>query len=392
MEASLRSTPVRPAKLRNALPAGLVHNPALIQFLQTYSRGLIVYEPQRVRLPDLLVDMVQHIEQRPLAIVCSRLDDVGRYMRALLEAGITAIQLAAADICENREATVMVGTPAGIATAMSDVGAPEYLIGTSPRLATQERVDRIARWSRRSFYLMTTTEPLTASELIELKEHLHDAELRIPVLGTVQREVAVTWLKSKFGLRLADPKLPALKRNAIWRHAGRNRLVARVARRVVAGLPAKGRSGGGHLHGESKVPRTIVVVENGEHALALQRDHLPWPIICLRRFDRAGLLRTDTIVTIPERRHEVVGPAIVTMAALARLEGADAIIRADAGTGLLPLSPEMLACPFDGLNQLRLVDFADRGHPILRQRTRKRRRAYEAAPQLPFAPSPALMS
>ena len=389
MEALKTSSPVQPVTQRaDEIPAERARDPALIRCLFSHRRGLVVFEPSRVKLADLLVQAVEHLDHRPIAIACSRLVDVGRYTRALLDAGITAIQLVAANIWENQDATVVVGTPAGVEMTVAHAsGRLDCLLVTSPRLLLQQGGQQIASQSRRSFCLMSADETMATSELAELKGRLDGTELRIPALGMVQRGVAITWQTLNFSVDSAGLALPALKRRAIWRHPGRNRLVARAAQQAVAGQAASGPSESDRESGDTEVLRTIVAVENLEHATVLQRHHLHWPIVCLRRFDQAGLPGNHNIVAIPERRHQVVGPAIVTMAALSHLEGADVIVRADAGTGTLPFSPEMLGRPFDGSNQLQLLDFKDRSHPILRQRSRERKRAYEADPRLQGTPN-----
>jgi len=71
--------------------------------------------------------------------------------------------------------------------------------------------------------------------------------------------------------------------------------------------------------------------------------------------------------------------AIVTLAALAvaDLAPVDVLVRADAGTGLPPLTPGQLAQPDGDDRSLLLVDVSDRHHPLLR-RARRREAAYRA--------------
>jgi hypothetical protein len=107
-----------------------------------------------------------------------------------------------------------------------------------------------------------------------------------------------------------------IKRDGIWRHPVRNRRIARLAR--------------------SLDHQALILVENNEHRRQLR-----------------PLLPDDVIVTFQE-----APPPEMTI-----------VIRCDGGIGGLP------NLVVD--NSIRIFDFNDRHHPVLRNRSRQRRAAYQ---------------
>ena len=107
-----------------------------------------------------------------------------------------------------------------------------------------------------------------------------------------------------------------IKRNGIWRHPVRNRRIARTAR--------------------SLGDQALILVENNEHRRQLRR-----------------LLPNHQIITLREKSPP--NRAIV--------------VRCDGGVGELP------NLVVD--NWIRIFDFSDRHHPVLRKRSRQRRAIYQ---------------
>jgi hypothetical protein len=212
-------------------------------------------------------------------------------------------------------------------------------------------------------------------------------EVSVPRHGCQARGVEVVRVRFGGGEPLpAGLDLPAVKRLGLWQHPLRNRLVARLADllgradrdalrarfpAVAAALPA--------VPG----PRVLVLVETVGHGLEIARRLPGWPLVAEADVWPGGLSGAERDV-LRRGREALAAPlpcAVLTSAALtpARLVEADAVVRADGGTGLAPLPGEDIphggtCCP----RPLLLVDLDDRHHPELRRRARRRREAYAA--------------
>lgn len=71
--------------------------------------------------------------------------------------------------------------------------------------------------------------------------------------------------------------------------------------------------------------------------------------------------------------------AIVTSSGLDRSGKFDVLIRADGGCGDIPIPDEWRTRSGSDSQSLLIVDFDDRYHPVVRQRSRARRTSYEQA-------------
>lgn len=167
---------------------------------------------------------------------------------------------------------------------------------------------------------------------------------------------------------------------ALFGHPVRNRLVARLARavaekddrRLARFLPG--------WTGSIKVRKDGVVLLAGsvDHALKLGRLLPDWPIITGRYLIQDGLGNADRARLADVPRRLLGRPVIATPAGVERVP-CSVLVRADAGTGLPPLSAGGLECAAGEDRPLLIVDVEDRSHPLLRRRTRKRQAAYRAA-------------
>jgi hypothetical protein len=218
-------------------------------------------------------------------------------------------------------------------------------------------------------------------------------EFSVPRHGYQDRLVQLVRFAVKNGPRLPSPmKLVELKRHAFWNYHLRNRLIARLARKVHDGHVEEGvqtKSSFRKLkHGLDAelaklqgMRRVVVLVEGVEHGLALAK-HLPgWPLIAGLHVNMAG-------VTVPQNqlieagwqaRHGNWTGAIVTPMGMkaVRFADVDVIIRADGGSGLLEIPSEELELPNDQpVRPLVLIDVVDRHQPQLRAMSMRRWAAY----------------
>jgi hypothetical protein len=187
-------------------------------------------------------------------------------------------------------------------------------------------------------------------------------EMKIPAHGWVERQVEVVPVRFKGGKACWDRRAVTRKRCDLWHHRLRNRLIGRLARSLAAGDRADLSA---CIPGLENIPafplpaRVVVVVEGEEHADALKAKLPDWPVDA----PAAGRL-VGQILTFDGLRSRT-------------LEDVDVIVRADAGTGLLPLGPFAVATPSYRVSRsLFVVDVIDDNHPELRQAVNQRTKAY----------------
>jgi hypothetical protein len=213
--------------------------------------------------------------------------------------------------------------------------------------------------------LVPADQHLALPDRIELVELFGPVTMTIPTDGMVERQVEVVPVYCKGGKACWDPRAVNRKRRNLWRHPRRNRLIARLARSLLAGDRA---ALAAYVPGLENLPdfplpaRVAVVVENMEHAEALKAELRDWPV----DEPAAGLVAHE-IATFDWLRSRP-------------LNDLDALVRADGGTGLPPLAPFALASPSSApARPLVVADVLDRSHPELRKAVRSREHAYVEA-------------
>jgi hypothetical protein len=180
--------------------------------------------------------------------------------------------------------------------------------------------------------------------------------------------IKVRTVKNTCGVNLSRAStLGDVKRWGIWRNAGRNRLVAKTARRLMADLEADREE-----LAEDTAPTWLVavLVENEEHAIRLA-SLLP------------GWLIADQDVRDAEPEHDqpeedlpqTVRGVIVTLLTshLSHLVG---LVRADGGQGLV-LDPNIVNVNM--IDGVQIIDIVDRHHPRLKRWAKSRVEAYRRA-------------
>jgi len=210
--------------------------------------------------------------------------------------------------------------------------------------------------------LVRADRHLAPADLVGLVELFGPEWMTVPAHGWVERPVEVVAAPFDGGAASFSQRLITRKRRNLWHHRLRNRFVARVARSLSAGDRGAFLADVPRLADVRDLPRPasiVVVVEGREHADALAAELQGWPI--------------DSSApgwTISE---------IATFDGLRRrsLHDIDAVIRADGGTGVLPLAPAALASPSDQpARALVVIDIRDRHHPELRAAVRARTKTY----------------
>jgi hypothetical protein len=379
------------------------------QFLEhvaLHDRGLIRYDADQVQPARLIAQVAKVWHNLHITAVTSRRDDVYTLVRQLRGLGIDAFGFTA----RNQplvETHVAVTTYSGLAFNPIEPTKQDIVIS----------LDAVEATSNHSLWCLSHLLRARLYGLLDHRQHLsrHEddmvhclfgfEEMIVPQHGHRLRPVETLWVKGE-GRQLQhepDDEL-LLKRHGLWHNEARNRQVARLASAFAAGdlkrllqlLPTTA---------GSRLPRaassTFVLVENLEHLLELMPKLPGWPVIASGLLNLEGLTaqqRADLerrLVSPPgfsPNTGAVNAPqasipecAIVTQTGLCTAnmvqKEIDLLLRADGGTGLPGLPVAQLVRPAceQRHQPLLVVDVDDTHHPGLRQRARRRQRAYLAS-------------
>lgn len=284
---------------------------------------------------------------------------------------------------------IVLGTPLYLAESDGmDLANIEILVVLDAVQATRGDAFTCVQRAKRArlIGLLATDQRPAPSEMDLIRTMVGFEEVRIP-----EQDITVAWLSFKVPVNLPPwPDALTAKREAIWNHEARNRLLVDVTRAIAAGeqhplLPS--------IPVTTPVPRpTILHVESVEHGINVARM-TGWPVIAgtnlnlttLDETDREllrGTVTTDGTQTFNTIRGGLQAPggnppvAIATTAGLATIkEPVDVVVRADAGPGVPRALEEFLRRP---AARSLLVDLADQHHPMAKDWARQRRREYKA--------------
>ncbi len=183
-----------------------------------------------------------------------------------------------------------------------------------------------------------------------------------------------------------------LKRRGLWRNPVRNRRISRLVEALVSDnngrlstdYPSVAEASDGRVCG-----RVLVLAESMEHAALLSRQLPEAPIVSAPKSDapsggvphagEVGLTIEITWDDAPDP--EFADVVIATPFGLKQLDLRcfDVLVRSDGGTGLPPgMTTHSLQITGD-IPELLVIDFHDRHHPTLRNRSDARLRAYAEA-------------
>ncbi len=234
------------------------------------------------------------------------------------------------------------------------------------------------------FGFLATQDRPSPYEWAKLRSLFGFEEFVVPRPHRRNRPAAVAWRRFGGDGGAADgDHVLAVKRRQVWHHRRRNRLVARLAEEAAQAptVPELRDRLGRSL-------RTLVLVENAEHAGALAEHLRDWPVVVSPTANLAGMgCRWTPLPASAGWPRTMPDWAIATAAGLARLDldHFDVLVRADAGVGLPPDADRFLDMADAGELTLPLfvIDLDDRHHSQLHQHARRRRAAYERAGWLP---------
>ncbi|MFO0823765.1 MAG: hypothetical protein U0792_11710 [Gemmataceae bacterium] len=171
-------------------------------------------------------------------------------------------------------------------------------------------------------------------------------------------------------------------RDAVHNNGMRNRMIRKLVCALTAGDKSK-------LKAEypavaalvvGRVRRTIVYTDNAGHGLRLAHA-LRLPLVVNVLADRDSLTADDlrALDQGAEFCDHSIQPVVVTSEGLRHLGRFDVVVRADGGTGRLPLPARHLMNRSGDDRDLVVIDFRDADVPLLRHRSRLRAEAYREA-------------
>lgn len=371
---------------------------SLPEFVRGHERGIVRYG-RGVQVERLVVQVAAAWPTKRIVVVATRKRDVRAVYRTL--AGtmphVGCLMPGAADPIGTR---VVVATPAALGRGPAAIEHrqlylaldPDELFSAGQHQYAMQGVRHLRRARLFGFLPVWKTLPPLRRDLIRAlfgaDEHV------IPSHGCTRRTVRVVFEKNFGGPRVdADGGVFPIVRDAIHTGGLRNRLVCRLTRALIARNKAK-------LTTEYPTiaslvaggPRRIVVyVDNADHGLKLAH-RLQLPLVVDVLADRDSLTSEDLrildlgAVSWGDSRQ----PVVVTTEGLRHLGRFDVLVRADGGTGRLPLPARHLKNRSGDDRDLVVIDFKDAAVPLLRQRARLRAEAYrEAGWEIAGEPSPA---
>jgi hypothetical protein len=357
----------------------------LLRTVREREWALIRYAPQSVNPARLVAEVVLSWPGLTAAVVVRRLAEGRRFAACLRQYGLDVAQVGGHHR-GSAQGRVAVTTPQGLANLPTDVAWLDIVFTLDAVEATAKvYTECLVRACRARLYGLLPCDvkpaPLEADLLAAL---FGFEEVVLPRHGCHERRVEVLAVPFGGGMPLpAGLDVLRLKRQGLWCHERRNRLVARLARvvcakdveRLQASFPAIAAA-----RARTTGNRVAVLVENVEHALALTPLLAGWPVVTGRQVREQGLpgKARERLRARQSPWRLSAGGLIVTAAGLPDIDpgSLDVLVRADGGRGLPALRPEQLVQRDGEDSPLWLIDLKDRHHPVLRRWARSRAEAY----------------
>lgn len=345
-----------------AVPGSTASGP-LEMFLERLEGGILRLGPG-VGAASVIARIAQTYPRAGIVVLAAREQDVRRLRQEIRS-------LLPRKSCNREVSKGRVAVSSFMASVDAGIGIKHADIVIVPR--GRDACSEHARWALsaasqgRQFAFVGIDEQMAPRDWDWLRAVCGPTYLSVRQLDRPMRMVCTHTYPVDRGWQLPlDATLLSLRRQGIWRHAGRNRLIAELAR--------------GILRAEDPTRCVLVLVDHIEHAVELARRIPEARLRFGRAFQLADLGPSERRVISPERMTNGLIPRVlitVTDAMTAiPVEHFEVVIRADGGLGL-PAHPERFTVARDNsARPLVLVDFADRHHPTLRKWSRTRREAY----------------
>jgi hypothetical protein len=365
--------PALPEPRLASLPPGIPADLELISRLARDDRLLIRVDSTRVEVVRLVAQLARAWPGLRIVVATLRTRDANRHAACLRTLGLHVVSRRGLTGVTDPPPRLAVATYARLDIGAVDLSRVDLVVCADALESLGTVASRVIAEAHRARLVgfLGLHAVVSGPDRDALLERYGPRGLTILRHGSWVRPARVVF--EPFGAALPaakDAPLLKIKREGIWQHRLRNRLLASLAKSLLAAEHASLAARFPRLADmfAGRRPRTVLVlVEVAEHASALSRLLPDWT--CL--------------VTSASARHFVHtgGPpawCIATARAARRLDLAayDVLVRADGGTGLPPgLSAQSLSVVGEHA-ALVVVDFGDRHHPELRHHARCRREAY----------------
>jgi len=357
----------------------------LLRFVQHQERGLIWYRPEKVDLAWLITQIAFAWAKERIIVVATRQADAHTLWKGIRRY-VSGVSLATTHHHPTNAGRIVIVTPGGLKQIGVQAEKRTLCICLNPTEALND-TDWLPVLKTRLYGLMCEDWVISPQQM-ELVAALFGSErVFIPRHGFRELPVSVKFLPFYAGSKTRPPRADSdestheVKRHHVWHDSLRNRLIAGLARALVhhddkamvnkypcVAKDLLPRAGG----------RVAILVENVEHAAQLLKRLAGWPIVAgtVSNPDKLGTKVKAALVAGNQASHQKCSDVIVTTSTFAKVGSIDVLIRADAGTGLPPISSDFFVARDGVPSSLTIVDMNDRHHPHLRRRSTWRRTAY----------------
>ncbi len=384
--AALERSPLLPlpAPDLSTIPEHRCDGPSL-DFMHRHAEGLIWYRRGVVEVAWLVDEVCRAYPTARIAVVEASMGRLRPLVDKLRELGLESVAMGSTSRAPERDARIVVATWYGLADVETE--HRHILLVTDARQALSQRghlVLQMVDGRFRLFGALPRDARLSPQERDQLHAIFGFEETYVPRHGHVVRPVRVAWQPHGDGPAL-PPKADVLhlKKNGLWNNSIRNRRIARLARAIADGATAwldtqapDVARGIGDLAGH----RTVVLVENVDHAVAIAQRLPGWPIVTGPKVDCRGLAprQRELLSARGTPRWQYPG-AIVTVEGLQlfNLDETDVVIWAGAGIGPAPIPEDNLVVRSPQDRPLLVVDVRDRQPPVLRRWAFRRKQEYD---------------
>ena len=382
-----RPKPLPDPTWRN-LPGNKTGDRRLLRFVQHHERGLILYRESNVDIAWIIGQIALAYPKEKIVVIATRQADAA-ILAGRLRKYMSGISLAKPSCHPDTPSRVVIATTSGLQQSVVEVMKRTICICLNlTEVLSDKKVwfsskDWLPVLKSRIYGLLNEDHSLAPQHLFLMSSLFGSQRLFIPKHGFRELPVHVTtWTFTGSNTLSVDATTLDIKKELIWRNPTRNRLIAGLAKAITESndkaLTKKYKSVAKAIY--SKLgQRVAILVENVEHAARLHRWLPDWPIVAGKVSNTAKL--TPKVLAAIEAGKQTTArkfdDTIVPTQGFAELRSIGILIRADAGTGLPPVSPDYFVSGDMVPASLTIIDMNDRHHPHLRQRSKLRRISYQ---------------
>lgn len=359
----------------------------LLELVQKHERGLISYDPARVKPATLIAEVALAWPNSKVLVTATRVNHAQK-LRRQLQRYFPDVKLFTSQHCPAEASRVTVATFSRVAEAPVRGRCRDICFTVDPtEIFTAYQGTGLMGLQEipnaRLYGLLSDQTRVAPSQRPLLAALFGLQQVRITRHGMKALHVDVLVRKITGGERLPKNLSDTeLKVQGIWLHPVRNRRIARLFMALTGKPEVLGEffpEVAAHLLSIRPI-QVGILVEGVEHGLELKRLLPNVPLVGGKFIWKEGASGDDLDVLqeadgpLPRHAH-----AIVTAQAAEAMGGFNVILRADGGRGMPALPNRLSVKADDDDSRVLLVDFRDEHHPRLRKWSGSRRTAYVEA-------------